>query len=45
LGRAEEGAGLGDGRVRTESREERRAMTECGAERDDDGTGWSLRLP
>lgn len=45
LGRAEEGAGLGDGRVRRESREGRRAMMDCGAERDDDGTGWSLRLP
>jgi hypothetical protein len=41
LGRAEEGAGLGDGRVRRESREGRRAMMDCGAERDDDGTGWS----
>jgi hypothetical protein len=44
LGRAEEGAGLGEGRVRRESREGRRAMMECGAERDDDGKGWSLRL-
>jgi len=39
LGRAEQGAGLGDGRVRRESREVRRAGTECGAERDDDGKG------
>jgi len=45
LGRAEEGAGLGDGRVRRESREGRRAGTECGAERDSDGKRWSLRLP
>ncbi len=45
LGRAEEGAGLGDGRVRSESREGRLAMIECGAERDDDGKGGSLRLP
>ena len=45
LGRAEEGAGLGDGRVRRESREERRTGAECGAGRDDDGKGWSLRLP
>lgn len=44
LGRAEEGAGLGDGRVRSESREVRRG-TKCGAERDDDGQRWSLRLP
>lgn len=45
LGRAEEGAGLGDGRVRMESREERRATMVCAAERGEDGTGWSLRLP
>lgn len=45
LGRAEEGAGLGDGRVRRESREGRRGGTECGAERDDSGKGWSLQLP
>ena len=45
LGRAEQGAGLGDGRVRRESREERRAGTNCGAEPDDDGKCWSLRLP
>lgn len=45
LGRAEEGAGLGDGRLRRESREGRRAGAECGAERDKDGKGWSLRLP
>ena len=44
LGRAEEGAGLGDGRVRRESREGRRAGAECGAE-SKDGKGWSLRLP
>jgi len=37
VGRAEEGAGLGDGRVRRESREGRRTGTKCGAERDDDG--------
>ena len=45
LGRAEEGAGLGDGRVRRESREARRTMMECGAERGDDGKGRRLRLP
>jgi hypothetical protein len=45
LGRAEEGAGLGDGRVRSESREGRRAGTECGADGGNDGKGWSLRLP
>lgn len=39
LGRAEEGAGLGDGRVRRESRDGRRAGTECGAG-DNDGKGW-----
>jgi hypothetical protein len=41
LGRAEQGAGLGDGRVRRESREGRRAGTECA---DDDDKGWSLEL-
>jgi hypothetical protein len=40
LGSAEEGAGLGDGRVRRESREGRRAGTEC----EYSGKGWSLRL-
>ena len=45
LGRAEQGAGLGDGRVRRESREGRRAGTDCGADGDNDGKGWSLRLP
>ena len=45
LGRAEEGAGLGDGSVRRESREGRRTGTECGADSDNEGKGWSLRLP
>jgi hypothetical protein len=41
-GRAEEGAGLGDGRVRRESREGRRAGRERGAKRCHDGTSWFL---
>ncbi len=44
-GRAEEGAGLGDGRVRRESREGRRAGREWeAADRDPDGKRWFLRV-
>jgi hypothetical protein len=42
-GRAEEGAGLGDGRVRRDSREER-AGRGTGAERCHDGKRWCLRV-
>ena len=39
LGRAKEGAGLGDGRVGRESQERHCAGTNGGAECDDDGKG------
>ncbi len=44
-GRAEEGAGLGDGRVRRESREGRRGGPAWGVERDDGGKRWGLWMP
>lgn len=45
-GRAAEGAGLGDGRVRSESREERRVGRDWGAERchDEDVIRCCLRV-